>query len=120
MTNTPQSVPRLLVAIVLAAATMACSPATPAQKAAQAVEDASDARAKSIRESFDNSANAIRSQASEIRDRAKVATDFDKSVLKTRAEALDKEATLVAEHGRAKADAERADGESKAKAIKAQ
>jgi hypothetical protein len=117
---TTETIRRLAPALALTAALSACSPGSPAQQAAETIEDVSDARADAIRQNFDNSAAEIRAKSEALRTQAANATDFDKRILSTRADALDREAALVVEHGRSKADAERADGEAKAKALRAQ
>jgi hypothetical protein len=119
MTNSETTMRRLLP-IVLTVLLAGCGAATPAQQAAESVEDAADARATTIRQTFDNSAAEIRTKADQLREQAKSATDFDQKVLKTRAEALDREADLVRQHGQDKAEAERAQGQAQAKTIKSQ
>jgi len=116
----PETIRRFVSSLPLMAALAACSPGSPAQQAAESIEDVSEARADTIRQGFDNSAAEIRAKSAALRAQASNATDFDKRILSTRADALDREAALVADHGRAKADAERADGEAKAKAMRAQ
>lgn len=97
-----------------------CGPQTPEQAQIANIQDAARAEADSIRSASGNEAAAMRAEADTIAGQAEIANGFDAQRLKTRAEALRKEARIVERHADARVRAVNDRARADASAVKAQ
>lgn len=96
----------------------ACS-TDPTERAADQVEDAAGARAKAMREAAEAQASQLSNSANAIMANVTDTAGYDARVAKTRADALNEEARLIRERGRAQAEATESAGEAEADAVRA-
>lgn len=104
---------------MLALAAAACTPADPGERAADQLEDAADARGKTIRAEAELRAGALDNQAEAIVGNVADAKSYDGRVAATRADALREEADLMRERAGAEAKATQSAAKAQADAIRA-
>lgn len=97
-----------------------CGPQTPEEARIDNIEDAAEVEADAIRSAAGNAAAAMRAEADTIVGQAAIANGFDAERLKTRAEALRKEAGIVERHADAQVRAVNDRARADVSAIKAQ
>ena len=97
-----------------------CAPQTPEQARIDNIEDAADAEADTIESASKNQIGRIRAEADTLSGQAELANGFDAERLRTRAEALEKEAKIVERHAKAQVQAVRDRARADVSAIKAQ
>lgn len=110
----------ILPAALLVPSLAACGPQTPEQAQIANIEDAARAEAETIRSASGNEAAAIRAEADTIAGQAEIANGFEAERLKTRAEALRKEAGIIERHADARVRAVKDRARADVSAIKAQ
>lgn len=98
----------------------ACGPQTPEQAQIANIQDAARAEAEAIRSATGNEAAAIRAEADTLAGQADIANGFEAERLKTRAEALRKEARIVERHADARIRAVNDRARADVSAVKAQ
>jgi ABC-type microcin C transport system permease subunit YejB len=98
----------------------ACAPQTPEQARIDNIEDAASAEVDAIESASDNQLARIRAEADTLTQQAETAKGFDAERLKTRAEALRKDASIVERHAEAQARAIRDRARADVSALKAQ
>lgn len=97
-----------------------CGPQTPEQAQISNIQQAASNEAEAIKSAAGNEAAAIRGEADTIAGQAEIANGFDAERLKTRAEALRKEAGIVERHADAQVRAVNDRARADVSAIKAQ
>jgi hypothetical protein len=97
-----------------------CGPQTPEQARIDNIQDAASAEAEAIESASKNQIGQIRGEAETLAGQAAIANGFDAERLKTRAEALNKEAKIVERHAEAQVQAVRDRARADVSAIKAQ
>nr|AGU10042.1 hypothetical protein [uncultured organism] len=97
-----------------------CGPQTPEAARIDNIEDAADNAADAIESASKNQIGSIRAEADTLAQQAEVSNGFDSERLKTRAEALRKEAGIVERHSEAQVRAVRDRARADVSAIKAQ
>jgi hypothetical protein len=95
----------LASAVALATLTTGCAQQSPADANAAALVDAADRQADQIESAADTQADALKNQADQLEMQAANAGGYTGERLKTRAEALDREASIIEDQGDAKAGA---------------
>lgn len=97
-----------------------CGPKTPEQAQIDNIQHAASAEADTIKSASGNEAAAIRAEADTIAGQAAIANGFEAERLKTRAEALRKEARIVERHADAQVRAVKDRARADVSAVKAQ
>jgi hypothetical protein len=97
-----------------------CGPQTPEQAQIANIHDAAAAEAEVIESASSNQIAQIRGEADTLSGQAELANGFDAERLRTRAEALRKEAKIVERHGKAQVQAVRDRARADVSALKAQ
>ncbi len=109
----------LMMGLISPLLLVACSANDPAAKAARDLESAADNRADAIRAVADANAGDLGNKANAILANVVDDKSYEGRVAKTRAEALEDEADLVKEQGRARATAEESAAKAQGDAIRA-
>jgi hypothetical protein len=97
-----------------------CGPQTPEQAQISNIQQAARNEADAIKSTAGNEAAAMRAEADTIIGQAEIANGFDAQRLKTRAEALRKEARIVERHADAQVRAVNDRARADVSAVKAQ
>ncbi|NIJ21858.1 Skp family chaperone for outer membrane proteins [Sphingomonas naasensis] len=111
---------RITFATLAGLSLVGCGPQTPEQAQIANIQDAARNEADSIRSAASNESAAMRAEADTIVGQAGLANAFDAERLKTRAEALRKEARIVERHADARVRAVNDRARADVSAIKAQ
>lgn len=98
----------------------ACGQQDPEAARIDNIQDMADAEARAIRAETGNEVGNMRAAAEALMDRAEGANGFDAERLKTRAEALRKEARIIERQGAAQIRAVKDKARAETSAIKAQ
>jgi len=108
--------PSLLLGLMLAG----CGPQTPEQAAIANIQEAASAEADALHSAAQNQTAKIEAEADTLAQQAELANGFEAERLRTRAEALRKEAKIVERHGEAQVQAVRDRARADVSALKAQ
>jgi hypothetical protein len=111
---------RIMTAAFFGLLLAGCGPQTPEQAQIANIQDAARIEADAIRSASGNEAAAIRAEADTVAGQAAIANGFDAERLKTRAEALRKEAGIVQRHADARVQAVNDRARADVSALKAQ
>jgi hypothetical protein len=107
-------------AALLGLALAGCGPQTPEQAAIANIQDAATAEAEAIESASKNQIGQIRAEADTLAGQAAIANGFEAERLRTRAEALRKDAKIVERHADAQMRAVRDRARADVSALKAQ
>jgi hypothetical protein len=97
-----------------------CGPQTPEQARIDNIQDAATAEAEAIESASKNQIARIRADGDTLSQQAEIANGFDAERLRTRAEALRKDAKIVEQHAEAQVQAVRDRARADVSAIKAE
>lgn len=109
----------ILPAVAAFSMLAACAQQSPADANAAAMVDAAERQADGIESAADKEADALKNQADQLEAQASNAGGYTGERLKTRANALDREADIIEDQGEAKADAIEDAAKAEANRIKA-
>ena len=105
---------------VLLLALSACGPKSPEEAQIENIQDMADSEAHDIRAETGNEVGNMRAEADVLLEQAQSSNGFEAERLKTRAEALRKEAKIVERQGDAQVRAVKDKARAEASAIRAQ
>jgi len=111
---------RLTVIVATALSLAACGSSDPRERQADALEEGADARADAIEAAARERADALDIRAAGLANEAVAIGGYNGEVLKSRADALRRESSIVMRQARAQADAVETQGEASAKQVRAQ
>ena len=97
-----------------------CGPQTAEQAAIANIQHAAAAEAEALQSAAQNQTAGIEAEADTLSQQAELANGFEAERLRTRAEALRKEAKIVERHGKAQVQAVRDRARADVSALKAQ